>query len=480
MYSRKYIKERKNITRKKKYGGKTIESGGYGCIFQPPLKCKNNNPISNTYDNYVTKLMLKQYAEREFDEIKKYQRLLQNIPNYENYFLINDFSTCIPKEISKNDLVDFNEKCRALEKNDYNEKNINDKLNDLKGINMPYGGIDIHDYIHKIRFNIRKMKILNKTLIELLKNGIIRMNQQHVYHGDIKESNVLVLEQHNDLQTRLIDWGLSTTYNNEDKIPNSFRSRPFQYNLPFSSVLLSSSFKKACDLFLKKRPKPSRSDIRSFTVNYILHIIKHYNSNHLKHIHNTFKSLFKHEIFNMSNDETSDVLEYNYSYENIFDYITQILEKYIKNNKFHVMEYFKQVYLKNVDIWGFVTIYLYFVEYISYKNKKHRIKHYKKNQLKLIDKIKEAYLLLLNSPDKPIDIDTLVIILNQIDPLLNNSLSEEFKNKNNTIIKFFDFLDNVKQHQDNNSDYTNTKVSNEYFLKKNTRKNKTKKIIHNK
>ena len=452
MYSRKHIKERKNITRKKKYGGKTIESGGYGCIFQPPLKCKNiQNQSSHNKTRNVTKLMIKKYAKREFREIRKYQHLLRNIPNYENYFLINDFNTCFPEKLSKQDLTDFNENCRALVKHNYNEKNVNDKMNELAGINMPYGGVDISEYIYRIHFNIEQMKILNEKLIQLLKGGIVIMNEKGVYHGDIKESNVLVGEENNTIYTRLIDWGLSGIYHNEDKLPEIFTERPFQYNIPFSSILLNRYFIDACEHFLKKKPDPSRSEIRSFTVNYVLHLVKQQKSNHLKFINKIFQMLFKHELYNINDSYSNEIMEYNYTYENIYDYISKILERFIKNGKFHVKDYFKQVYIKNLDIWGFVTIYIYFIEYISIQNKKHHIDHYKKNQLKLLDKIKEAYVLLLNSADKPVDINVLVKILNEIDPLLNKSLREEFKKKKTNVISLLHFLGNRVNDMNNTS-----------------------------
>jgi len=36
---------------------------------------------------------------------------------------------------------------------------------------MPYGGVDIDDFIEKTDFSISKMKLLNQTLIQLLKKG---------------------------------------------------------------------------------------------------------------------------------------------------------------------------------------------------------------------------------------------------------------------------------------------------------------------
>ena len=456
------IKERtlKKTTRKKKnHGGRVFGHGGYGCVFRPPLKCKNikeSNEIQIQNQNQnVTKLMIKKYAKKEFSEFKKFKRVLKNIPDYNNYFLMNNITLCVPEKLNKEDLKHFNEKCKTLENKNYSESNINDKLDDLLGINMPYGGIDIEDYVNKINFNIQKMKVLNNKLIRLLKNGILKMNQYNVYHGDIKESNILVGKSNNEIDTRIIDWGLSVIYNGEGNIPQFLAGRPIQFNVPFSCILLNQRFKQVCDHFLKDRPNPTKSEMRSL----ILHTINISKTKHLKLINYTFKNIFKdeyHDILkknenidqnknNKKNDEKIYTLEYNYTIEKIYNYLSKVLDKYIKNGKFHQIEFFKEVYLKNLDIWGFFSVYLFFVEYISIKNSKNNITHFKKNQLKLIDKIKEAYLLILNSADVAIDINTLVKILDEIDPLLNDSLDEENQNKKNNFTHLFQLIDNKKK-----------------------------------
>jgi hypothetical protein len=91
-----------------------------------------------------------------------------------------------------------------------------------------------------------------------------------------------------------------------------------------------------------------------------------------------------------------------------------------------------------------MLIFGYFVEYISIKNTKSDITNLKKSQLKLIDKIKEGYSLILNSANIPINIDALVTILKEIDPLLNESLNEEIQNKKNSFINLFQSLNSRK------------------------------------
>ena len=498
-------KERKNTSSKKNNrGGRVFGRGGYGCVFRPPLKCKNiQNTDQNLNVNNVTKLMMTKYAKREFTEFEKFKKILKNIPNYENYFLINNITLCIPEEFSKEDLKNFDKNCKTLENKNYNESNINEKLDDLLGINMPYGGIEVSDYVDKTNFNIQKMKVLNNKLIHLLKNGIIKMNENNIYHTDIKESNVLVGKSNNDIRTRLIDWGMSVIYNGEKNIPILLSGRPIQYNVPFSSILLNNRFKQLCDDFLKENPNPSKSELRSL----ILYTINNNKTPQLKIINYTFNVIYNDEysaLLNNNNDNNNDKnndknnhknnnkSKYNYTIEKIYNYLGKVLEKYIKNGTFHQFDFFKEVYLKNLDIWGFFSMYLYFVEYISIINIKNGIKQLKKNQLKLIDKIKEGYSLILNCANIPIDIDALVKILKEIDPLLNESLNEELQNKKMRFTHLFQALNKKKTSNyktpSGNIIALNNDIANNYNIinidnihkmitkKNSTKKNSTKQI----
>ena len=94
-------------------GGKVIGSGGFGCIFKPALKCKNKE---ERLENGITKLMKMKHTKKEFESITKYKKLLDTIPDYSKYFLIDGFSTCEPDTLTNKDLVKFDKKCSALKK----------------------------------------------------------------------------------------------------------------------------------------------------------------------------------------------------------------------------------------------------------------------------------------------------------------------------------------------------------------------------
>ena len=112
------------------------------------------------------------------------------------------------------------------------------------------------------------------------------MNKLNVYHCDIKEGNVLVQINQTTLITRLIDWGLSVSYNDKAKIPLKLYRRPFQYNVPFSSIFFNTDFMTLYNKFLENNLNPNYFQIREFVINYIFIWNDIRGSGHLSTINN--------------------------------------------------------------------------------------------------------------------------------------------------------------------------------------------------
>ena len=238
----------------KQKGGQLIASGGFGCVFYPSLKCENQDFTDN---NTISKLMTTKHAQDEYKQINKFKNILKVIPNYDKYFLLNDFVLCKPDKLTKQDLNGYNKKCKPLKKKGITYKNINKSLDKVLTINMPNGGINVKTFIryYFVTSNIIK---LNNALIDLLVHGIVPMNKLNVYHCDIKEANVLVQINQTKLITRLIDWGLSvSTTANSEKIPLKLYRRPFQFNVPFSSIFFNKDFMKLYTNFLELNLNPT-------------------------------------------------------------------------------------------------------------------------------------------------------------------------------------------------------------------------------
>ncbi len=405
----------------KQKGGEVVASGGFGCIFNPSLKCKNVD-VGN---NEISKLMTKKHAKDEFTQIQKYNKLLGSIPNYNMYFLLDDFKLCKPTKLTKNDLKGYQKKCKALKKRGINIKNINQSLEKLLAINMPNGGIDVEIYIETYFTSFNLIK-LNNSLIQLLMNGIVPMNKLNVYHCDIKDGNVLVKITKNGLETRLIDWGLSFIFNNEQHgIPRKIYRRPFQFNVPFSSILFNKDFVDLYNNFLKLNSNPNYFQIREFVVNYIFIWNDIRGPGHLSTINDIIKKLTIKELISVKNNKIKEhFIEYDFTYYYVVEYLSKILEKYTNNGGFEMMSYFRNVFLKNIDIWGFIMIY--FVFYEKLYDGFNKLNQY---QIEFMNKIKYIIIhFLYESPTNPIDI-TLII--------------KELTNLNNVIEKL-NLLTNVK------------------------------------
>jgi hypothetical protein len=466
------------VTRRRKpfsssTGGKAIASGGFGCVFDPAIKCKGSrNSTSNNSrnsssrssnsevsgkglkNNTITKLMKIKYAKAEYKEIKKIKELLQDIPNYSNYFLLDGFSLCAPGKLSKEDLQRFDRKCKSLKKIDITSDNVNSSLDQLLSLNMPYGGIDIGDYIEQNRMNYKKIHRMNASLIQLLRDGIVPMNEKSVYHCDIKDSNVLVQEETTELvRTRLIDWGLSTSFTSNSSsgntIPKMLTNRPFQFNVPFSVVLFNDTFTKMYADFLKTHKDPTFFIIRSFVINYVISWVNKRGPGHLKALNNMFVKMFQRGLINIEDSFKDDLIEFDYTFYFIFEYISYVLFKFTRNGSFQKMEYFTQIFLKNNDIWGFVMVYLPILEYLN--------SYYKQLcdcEKEIIDTIRGMILYVIECSYVPIDVDKIIEMLEKLQTLF---LQAGKKSKTRFLEKTPSSNSNFNPNSNSNNSATKTK-----------------------
>jgi len=412
-------------------GGKVIASGGFGCIFEPELKCKFGMGSSDKRNyNKITKLMTVKNAKKEYNTIQRFKNVLTKVPNYSNYFLIEGFYLCEPDKLTKSDLENFNKKCKALKKKGITVKNINSSLDKLNALNMPNGGIDVSKYL-KQNISPQKLIDLNNSLIDLLINGIVPMNKLKVYHFDIKDSNILVKESNGLMNTRLIDWGLSVYHDVELKnnIIAIKRGRPFQYNTPFSIILFNSEFIKRYNHFIKKNPNPNYYLIREFVVNFIFIWNKIRGVGHLNTINRIIKNFTYKNLFAIEKKQVKEhFIEYNFTYYYIVEYITKILLKFTVNNEFKIIDYYNQVFLKIVDIWGFLMVYetIYERLYEKYNN----LNYY---EIQFINKIKYIFFhFLYESPTNEINIEELVNELTNLNVLISKfDMVVSYKRKEN-------------------------------------------------
>ena len=360
-------------------GGKAIDSGGFGCIFKPNITCKDNSNYKS--DNMISKLMKKKYVEKEINEILKIKNIISKIiPNYKKYFLLDNIYSCNPSKLLSDDLNNFNNKCNQIIDYNITSKNINENLDSLAIINMPYGGISLTEYFKKIllnqnTFNYNFSKI-NNLLIELLVKAIVPLNNNGVSHFDLKSSNIL----YNNNELKIIDWGLSHKHNNI--LPKKFEQHPIQYNIPFSAILLDDISLEYIEKFYKQFNK-----VNNINKNYINKILA------INLLHNTQKiygiahsDIISYQIIRklynyfdgdiIYSDETNKIhnLSKDKYISSIFfvniisDYLAAILDKYVKYGKFNRQLYFSEIYSKNADVWGFIMTYYKLINYKHFQD----------------------------------------------------------------------------------------------------------------
>ena len=342
----------KKVTRKR--GGKVIDSGGYGCVFRPALKCKNTNKRKR---HTISKLMTKKHTQSEFEEITRFLPIIRAIPDYEKYFILEDVEVCSPSRLSSSDLENYEKRCTALEKDKITKKNINENLHRLDILNVPDGGVDVDTYLNTI-IRSQEIREWSKGMISLLIHGIVPMNKRGLYHGDVKESNILVhadADTYAHLAVRLIDWGLSFQYPSTSHtkmlllsngvsymhIPTSLYRKPLQFNLPFSVILFNETFMK------KNREHNYKNNPRRL-MEFLNAWMKERGEGHFSTIVRIWSNILSEKTHDKSKEEKE-----KYVKKMIVKYIITILQLFDSS----LDRYFEEVLLKNIDVWGFIMSY---------------------------------------------------------------------------------------------------------------------------
>ncbi len=348
-------------------GGKVIASGGYGCVFQPALKCDNARKRES---KKISKLMTERHAVQEYEEINNIKNKLDTIKHYEDYFLLYDATLCRPSKLTSTDLTAFKDTCTALPKDNITKNNINSKLDEVLSLNLPNGGNPVDDYIYTAG-GYKKLYKTHIALTNLLKKGIVPMNKKNVYHSDIKDSNILIDDSEQELKARLIDWGLTVDYIPESEatlFPRNWRNRPLQFNVPFSVILFTDLFYEQYSNYLKDGGQIDKMSLKPFVVHYLNDWIKERGAGHYKFINEIMYLLYSNTLTNIADADKPKMIETQFTMPYIIDYIVDVLLHYTKykdNGTLNLREYLNEVYIQIVDIWGFITSYYPFLEMFS-------------------------------------------------------------------------------------------------------------------
>lgn len=382
----------------KKYN---IENGGFGCILYPAILCKNNK--NKTHKRYISKLLSYEDGEKERYNITKLQKMLKKIPNYSNYFLIDDIVSC---EMYKDEIKSNLDKCK--------EMNL---TNEIINIVMPYGGINLTEYYNK-NLSVKEEIIINNKLIELLVKAILPMNKLHIFHGDIKANNILVSFKDNNISLKLIDWGISQV----SKEP--IESRPLHINMPFSIILFETEFKESFIDYLNQDIVLNYQLIRTFIINYYTERLSK-SISHFNIFNNLIKKLFYEDLINIKNvKEKLYMIYYEYTFYFIIEYLTAIVFHYTKNKVLNLDKYYNNIYSKIVDLWGFFNLFdlLY--------NKIYNLKIKDKYHHNILFLIKNFYVNeIYTKPLQIINTNKMIETIKEINDNLNKTSTIFYKNE---------------------------------------------------
>jgi hypothetical protein len=328
-------------------GGKAIASGGYGCVFNPALKCKTKNNRTTG----VSKLLRTQAANEEFAESIEIKEVVKNIPDIEKYILLPS-SKCTPAPLTNDDIQNMSSKC-----NKFTDAIVN--LDKYTIINMPLGGIDLGKYFddHNVSSNFIS---INNNLIDLLVNAVSKFNHKNLLHNDLKGGNILV---DNDLNCKIIDWGLSFTYSKSDTsiIDSEMEWKPIQYNIPYSNILFSNFYMEQIVHFLKdmkaKDIEVTQNGLAQELSDAYYHYEDIYDKGHMKYVIEMIETIIKIGGYKGNNNKRVRATDI------IFNYLSKCVYKFLDkdNLTFDKHSYFYDVYSYNCDIWGILTCYYKFL-----------------------------------------------------------------------------------------------------------------------
>lgn len=198
-------------------GGRMIDSGGYGCIFDPPLMCEsaaeNRRATRGVRGHRIGKISEPEDTRAE----QKAALALRNIPNAKDYFvLVYPNSICSMAPPTKQREAEGIQKCEVFQKKGYRG---------LLHYQMPWGGITIQKVFKASREEQRVPFQLRAVIERILEAGAI-LCLNSVVHYDIHPSNILFDEK--TLLPRLIDFGFA--FQASDINRNFFNTRWKEYD----------------------------------------------------------------------------------------------------------------------------------------------------------------------------------------------------------------------------------------------------------
>lgn len=327
-------------------GGAAIAEGGYGCVFHPAIACDGNSQYAG--DNaYISKLMTTEAADDEMKESEDVRRIVGSAGLPTKYFGVPGYKCgYISGSIGPNELADFTEpvsgrrqksvKCRAIEA-------AAARPADFSVLQSRYGGPDLYTTFNNVVFGAARKTVVataTKSMLKMLTEAIVPMNEAGLWHCDLKSENVLSSPDGSDVM--MIDWGLMRTANTQ----NDYNWESQQWNNPLSALYIAGLLdngkpymvtpqivKDLATATALARDAPSFLQHIQFTVKVIAHALRA-----------TGERVTSESIFSV-----------------IGHYYNELSRMYQSTNassgRQAAIDELKELYFENVDLWGFVCCF---------------------------------------------------------------------------------------------------------------------------
>lgn len=209
-------------------GGKMVAKGSFGCVYDPPLLCNDENERPQ---GYVAKILRKNDAESELRE----QAMIDKLDSEHNYHL-KIRRMCVPE---KADVAnDKRLKDCELHKEKLTMINEMPKLQrDYRLLHIENGGKSLGDYLKGKRGFLRgeiDTMLFDFTRIVF---GLNEMTQNKIGHFDIKPDNMVYNDKNN--RFNYIDFGFLSTFDDFVKLFKNWGLRYWVF--PIERVFLNST-----------------------------------------------------------------------------------------------------------------------------------------------------------------------------------------------------------------------------------------------
>jgi hypothetical protein len=195
--------------------------------------------------------------------------------------------------------------------------------------------------------------------------------------------------------------------------------------LNYASSLKHPVFKVISQYIAENKNYKDESKLNSFVLNYITKWMQERGAGHYKFINEIMFVLFSKDIEDVSEKSKPKVIELEFTMPYIVNYITKILIKYSKfrsDGKINLREYTDNVFIQNIDVWGFINVYFPILELLH-----HNYSKLNNDEMEIFNILKGLFMNIYVTSDKPIDKNKVIDDLKKMEYMFYSVSSNDKK-----------------------------------------------------